>query len=128
MRALSRRRMRIWACSSRRGKFGGGFFSRPHFFGCRWPAPRRAGGGMGGGRVFGGEGALTFAHLGASGAAANAGDDWVRPDFTFPENGFSLEAAIDKLVARAVEQAGGNVSAAARLLGVSRDVVRYRMR
>ena len=30
--------------------------------------------------------------------------------------------------ARAVRQAGGNVSGAARLLGVSRDVVRYRLK
>lgn len=80
--------------------------------------------------VFGSERALTFAHLGATGAGANAGtaDDWMRAGFTFPESGFSLEAAIDKIVARAVEQAGGNASAAARLLGVSRDVVRYRMK
>jgi len=69
-----------------------------------------------------------FPHLGVSGAGANANDEWMREGFIFPENGFSLETAIDKLVARAVEQAGGNASAAARLLGVSRDVVRYRMK
>jgi DNA-binding protein Fis len=39
-----------------------------------------------------------------------------------------MEAAIDELVAHATRQAGGNVSAAARLLGVSRDVVRYRLK
>ena len=54
--------------------------------------------------------------------------DWLRPGFVFPENGFSLETAIDQLVAKAVRQADGNVSAAARLLGVSRDVVRYRLK
>jgi DNA-binding protein Fis len=32
------------------------------------------------------------------------------------------------MVAKAVQQAEGNVSAAARLLGVSRDVVRYRLK
>ena len=52
----------------------------------------------------------------------------LRPDFVFPESGFMMEEAIDELVLRAVKQANGNVSAAARLLGVSRDVVRYRIR
>jgi two-component system, NtrC family, response regulator AtoC len=52
----------------------------------------------------------------------------MRADFVFPESGFSLETAIDELVSHAVRQAGGNVSAAARLLGVSRDVVRYRIK
>jgi DNA-binding NtrC family response regulator len=76
--------------------------------------------------VFGGERGLTFAHLSAD--SANASSNWIRPDFVFPENGFSMEAAIDELVSRAVKQADGNVSAAARLLGVSRDVVRYRLK
>jgi two-component system, NtrC family, response regulator AtoC len=79
--------------------------------------------------VFGGERGLMFAHLNAgSGASADGAADWLRPGFVFPENGFSLEAAIDKLVAHAVRQAEGNISAAARLLGVSRDVVRYRLK
>jgi DNA-binding NtrC family response regulator len=54
-------------------------------------------------------------------------EEWFNPAFRFPESGFSLEAAIDRLVRHALAQAGGNVSAAARLLGVSRDVVRYRL-
>jgi DNA-binding NtrC family response regulator len=79
--------------------------------------------------VFGGERGLTFSHLGlatSTGAAGSPG--WMRSDFVFPENGFSLEAAIDEMVGHALKQAGGNVSAAARLLGVSRDVVRYRLK
>ena len=79
--------------------------------------------------VFGGERGLTFGHLGgaqATGAAENTA--WMRPGFVFPESGFSLESAIDRIVAQAVQQAEGNVSAAARLLGVSRDVVRYRIK
>lgn len=79
--------------------------------------------------VFGGERGLSFAHLGvaqASGDDANA--PWLRSSFVFPENGFSLESAIDTIVIKAVQQAEGNVSAAARLLGVSRDVVRYRLK
>lgn len=78
--------------------------------------------------VLGGERGLLFTHLGGSEGGGGAGAAWLRQDFRFPENGFSLEAAIDELVERAVRQADGNVSAAARLLGVSRDVVRYRLR
>ena len=78
--------------------------------------------------VFGGERALEFAHLGIGGGEANPSAAWLRQDFVFPESGFSLETAIDEIVARAVRQAGGNVSGAARLLGVSRDVVRYRLK
>jgi DNA-binding NtrC family response regulator len=75
--------------------------------------------------VFGGERGLAFAHLGQGG---DLHDEWMRPGFVFPESGFSLETAIDRLVERAVRQADGNVSAAARLLGVTRDVVRYRVK
>ena len=79
--------------------------------------------------VFGGERGLLFAHLGlAQAGAEGAGSGWLRPGFVFPESGFSLESAIDQIVAAAVRQAEGNVSAAARLLGVSRDVVRYRLK
>jgi two-component system, NtrC family, response regulator AtoC len=72
---------------------------------------------------------LTFSSLGnaqtGDGAAAST---WVSPDFELPPNGFSLEAAIDGLIRRALAQTDGNVSAAARLLGVSRDYVRYRLK
>ncbi len=78
--------------------------------------------------VFGGDKGLLFAHLGGGPEAAGAGASWMRADFVFPENGFSMESAIDEMVERAVQQANGNVSAAARLLGVSRDVVRYRLK
>ena len=77
--------------------------------------------------VFGGAQGLAFPQLGDD-DGADVHDDWMRPDFMFPESGFSLETAIDRLVERAVRQADGNVSAAARLLGVSRDVVRYRVK
>lgn len=76
--------------------------------------------------VFGGEAGLRFDHLAREGRPG--GGEWLRPGFTFPESGFSLERAIDELVELAVRQAEGNVSAAARLLGVSRDVVRYRLK
>lgn len=45
----------------------------------------------------------------------------------FPDAGLSLEAVERALLMRALEKAGGNQSAAARLLGVSRDTLRYRM-
>jgi len=91
------------------------------------------------------DGPLTFAHLIGVGGEARArgesvgegtegppvvtGDsgDWFNDRFEFPAAGFSLDAAILRLVTHAVRQAGGNVSAAARLLGVTRDVVRYRL-
>lgn len=79
--------------------------------------------------VFGGERGLAFAHLGTPPSSGEDGAfGWMRPGFRFPESGFLLETAIDKIVEKAVMQAEGNVSAAARLLGVSRDVVRYRLK
>jgi DNA-binding NtrC family response regulator len=47
--------------------------------------------------------------------------------FKFPAEGFQLEEAINRLIQHALKQTGHNVSAAARLLGVSRDYVRYRL-
>ncbi len=91
------------------------------------------------------DGPLTFAHLhlsipeeagpgqsSASGAEHAEGmpresGEWLNPEYQFPESGFSLDGAVDRLVRRAVDQSKGNVSAAARLLGVTRDVVRYRL-
>ncbi|MGC8990463.1 MAG: sigma-54 interaction domain-containing protein, partial [Verrucomicrobiia bacterium] len=53
--------------------------------------------------------------------------DWFNQGYVFPQQGFSLEDAIDRIVLHALKQTNGNVSAAARLLGVSRDVVRHRI-
>ncbi len=75
--------------------------------------------------VFEPDDGLQFRAL-ASDARPSAG--WLNEHFTFPAEGFSLEQAIDTLIRRALDQAGGNVSAAARLLGVSRDYVRYRLK
>lgn len=56
-------------------------------------------------------------------------DDWLNPGFRFPEvGGFDLEEAINRLIRKALDQTGGNVSGAARLLGVNRDYIRYRLR
>jgi DNA-binding NtrC family response regulator len=79
---------------------------------------------------------LDFAHLPASAgappppppaAAAATGGSWLDESFRFPEEGFRLEETIDQLMQKALDQAEGNVSAAARLLGVPRDYVRYRV-
>jgi DNA-binding NtrC family response regulator len=54
--------------------------------------------------------------------------DWFNERFFFTgEGGFSLEEAINRLIHHALKQTHGNVSAGARLLGVSRDYVRYRL-
>ncbi len=81
--------------------------------------------------VFSDSDTLDFEHLetsagGRSPAPARA-DDWFNPDFTFPAAGFLIEEAINRLIQHALKQTGQNVSAAARLLGVSRDYLRYRL-
>lgn len=73
---------------------------------------------------------LDFAHLGGvarTGVAPVQPGDWLNPEFSFPAEGFSLEDSINRLIQLALKQSGNNVSAAARLLGVSRDYVRYRL-
>jgi DNA-binding NtrC family response regulator len=53
--------------------------------------------------------------------------EWLNPAFRFPPEGFVLDDAVAALIGRALQQTGNNVSAAARLLGVSRDFLRYRL-
>jgi DNA-binding NtrC family response regulator len=53
--------------------------------------------------------------------------EWLNPSFHFPPEGFVLDDAMAVLIGRALQQTGNNVSAAARLLGVSRDFLRYRL-
>ena len=53
--------------------------------------------------------------------------DWLNQNFKFPSSGFQLENQILRLIHQAIQQADGNVSAAARLLGVPRDYLRYRL-
>jgi len=48
-------------------------------------------------------------------------------EIEFPKHGLSLEAVERALIMRALQEAAGNQSAAARLLGISRDTLRYRM-
>ena len=49
------------------------------------------------------------------------------PVFQLPEEGVSLVEVERSLVAQALERSGGNQSAAARLLGISRYALRYRV-
>ncbi|MEO8605544.1 MAG: sigma-54 dependent transcriptional regulator [bacterium] len=48
-------------------------------------------------------------------------------EIDFPAGGLSLEAVEKALIERALQAASGNQSAAARLLGISRDTLRYRL-
>ena len=79
--------------------------------------------------VFEESGDLHFAHLAGVGAAENpAGDPaWLNPQFRLPPQGFVLDDAINRLIKLAMEQTDGNISAAARLLGVPHDFIRYRL-
>ena len=61
----------------------------------------------------------------AAGRLAFAPSGEVRVDI--PDAGLSLEAVERAVILAALEKSGGNQSAAARLLGVSRDTLRYRM-
>jgi len=48
-------------------------------------------------------------------------------DLDVPEEGLALQAVEDALIDRTLEKCEGNVSRAARMLGVSRDQLRYRL-
>ena len=54
-------------------------------------------------------------------------DEWFNERYVIPANGFSIEEAMMRLIKHALEQTGDNLSAAARLLGVPRDYLRYRL-
>ena len=72
--------------------------------------------------------AITLAQLppgiggqGATPAAAHA------PTFVLPASGVDLEALEREFLCQALERAAGNKTSAARLLGLSRDTMRYRL-
>ena len=50
------------------------------------------------------------------------------PPLVIPEGGTSLEEVEHALVELALRQAGGNQTHAARLLDISRDALRYKMK
>ena len=80
--------------------------------------------------VFEDETELSFPQLGPGSDETKRGVppptlDWFNAAYDF--EGFSLEGAIDRFIEMALQRANGNVSGAARLLGVPRDYVRYRL-
>jgi DNA-binding NtrC family response regulator len=50
-----------------------------------------------------------------------------KPSFVLPEGGISLDEAELSFVRQAIERSGGNQTKAAKLLGISRDQLRYRL-
>jgi two-component system, NtrC family, response regulator AtoC len=54
--------------------------------------------------------------------------EWFNVEFAFPQEGFHLEEAINRIIGHALNQTNQNVSAAARLLDVPRDYIRYRLK
>jgi DNA-binding NtrC family response regulator len=60
-------------------------------------------------------------------ATAVAATGWFNGGYVFPPEGFVLDEAVDNLIQHALKQSGNNVSAAARLLGVTRDYLRYHL-
>ena len=83
------------------------------------------------GLVFEDSAALDFAHLSADGVSPNAAmadsSDWLNPGYDFTKGQFVLEDAINRLVQIALKRSADNVSQAARMLGVTRDFIRYRL-
>ena len=71
-----------------------------------------------------------FLSLPASNENNNNGNnnELINEKFNFPKEGFSLEETIGRIIQHAIAQSGGNVSAAARLLDVPRDYIRYRQK
>jgi two-component system response regulator AtoC len=75
--------------------------------------------------IFGAGAPLDFNSLGeppAAGSRPRRNPAW-RP----PVAGFSLDGMIDELIADVLREEEGNVSAAARRLGITRDVLRHRL-
>jgi transcriptional regulator with PAS, ATPase and Fis domain len=62
------------------------------------------------------------------GAAAAAPRRTDKPVAAVPPDGLVLEDVERKLIREALERASGNQSKAARLLGISRDTLRYRLK
>lgn len=75
--------------------------------------------------IFSGGGPLDFSTL--AGAVPATAASWRNPAWRLPESGFSLEAAVNEFIAEALRETNGNVSAAARRLGVTREFLRYRL-
>jgi len=85
--------------------------------------------------IFSESGELDLAHLpnlSAPGSSAANPSTLLNPAWVLPEDGFQFEEELERLTAAvlhlALDAEKGNVSSAARRLGVSRDFLRYRLR
>ena len=76
--------------------------------------------------VFSNRTELDFAHLGTVPEVPPAA--WRNPAWRLPNEGFTIDQAIDDLVACALRDTDHNVAAAARRLGVTREFLRYRLK
>jgi len=76
--------------------------------------------------IFGNGGPLDFKNLGGPAAAPSA-SGWRNPAWRLPQSGFALDRVVADLIAEALRETDGNVSAAARRLGVTREFLRYRV-
>ena len=71
---------------------------------------------------------LDFANLETSRTSQTSpATGWRNPAWRLPEEGFALDGVIAELVTESLRETGGNVSAAARRLGVTREFLRYRL-
>ncbi|MFT3870097.1 MAG: sigma-54 dependent transcriptional regulator [Nibricoccus sp.] len=71
---------------------------------------------------------LDFAQLtSATGTSLPVATSWRNPAWRLPEDGFALDQVVADLVDEALRETNGNVSAAARRLGVTREFLRYRL-
>jgi DNA-binding NtrC family response regulator len=70
---------------------------------------------------------LDFPQLGNGDTAQPSSMGWRNPAWRLPSEGFVLDQVVADLVAEALGESEGNVSAAARRLGVTREFIRYRL-
>jgi DNA-binding NtrC family response regulator len=62
-----------------------------------------------------------------SGKEGDGNQDWFNERFLFPDQGFHIEKAVLRMIRHALKQSRDNMAGAARLLGVPRDYLRYRL-
>ena len=65
--------------------------------------------------------------IGMARAAGKATPTTLTEDFELPDEGIDLKALEQALVEQAMAKTDGNVTRAARLLGLTRDTLRYRL-
>lgn len=71
---------------------------------------------------------VTSTHLPADMLGSKAGSPGSSATITLPREGLSLESVEFELARQAIERSGGNLTQAAKLLDISRDQLRYKLR